>query len=140
MKMTTNTCQAATTQACPVVRDFRVVDMDQSDNVDTTYLLIGGTKLAQNTPANAKAAGTNAEGKPSHSLSGLQVVIFLMLTGVIGAELSNGSDNALVNDFIEPTMGCSTFTVPSITAPNGQSAGLSLNVSSPAHQKQDNNY
>jgi hypothetical protein len=29
--------------------------MDQSDNVDTTYLLIDGVKLAQNTPENAKA-------------------------------------------------------------------------------------
>jgi hypothetical protein len=40
---------------CPTTRDFRVVDMDQSDNVDTTYLLIDGVKLAQNTPENAKA-------------------------------------------------------------------------------------
>jgi len=40
---------------CPTVRDFRVVDMDQSDNVDSTYLLINGNQLAQNTPANAKA-------------------------------------------------------------------------------------
>jgi hypothetical protein len=40
---------------CPTTRDFRVVDMDQSDNVDTTYLLINGNQLAQNTPANAEA-------------------------------------------------------------------------------------
>jgi hypothetical protein len=51
----------ATGQACPSVRDFRVVDMDQSDNVDTTYLLINGKTLAQNTPANA-AANKNATG------------------------------------------------------------------------------
>ena len=48
-------------QACPSTRDFRVVDMDQSDNVDTTYLLINGKKLAQNTAANA-AANKNTTG------------------------------------------------------------------------------
>lgn len=55
------TSTKGTPQACPVTRDFRMVDMDQSDNVDSTYLLIGGTKLAQNTPANA-AANKNATG------------------------------------------------------------------------------
>jgi hypothetical protein len=38
-----------------------MVDMDQSDNVDSAYLLINGTILAQNTPANAKA-NPNATG------------------------------------------------------------------------------
>jgi hypothetical protein len=58
--------KATTTQACPSVRDFRVVDMDQSDNVDTTYLLIDGKKLAQNTPANA-ASSKNSTGISQHS-------------------------------------------------------------------------
>jgi hypothetical protein len=55
------TTKAATVQPCPVTRDFRMVDMDQSDNVDSTYLLINGRTLAQNTPANA-AKYTNATG------------------------------------------------------------------------------
>lgn len=76
--------------------------MDQSDNVDTTYLLIDGKKLAQNTDANA-AANKNS------------------------TVLSNGSDNALVNSFIAPAMGCSSFTASSITAPGGVSGGLALN-------------
>ncbi|KAG6330432.1 hypothetical protein ID866_8657 [Astraeus odoratus] len=42
-------------QACPTTRDFRIVDQDQSDNVDTTYLLIGNNTLAQQTPENAQA-------------------------------------------------------------------------------------
>ena len=54
--------KGATTQACPVTRDFRMVDMDQSDNVDSTYLLINGKTLAQNTPANA-AKYKNATGR-----------------------------------------------------------------------------
>jgi hypothetical protein len=94
--------KAATAQACPVIRDFRIVDMDQSDNVDTTYLLIDGKKLAQNTDTNA-AANKNS------------------------TVLSNGSDNALVNDFIAPAMGCTSFTASSITAPGGVSGGLALN-------------
>jgi hypothetical protein len=53
---------ASTGTQCPTTRDFRVVDMDQSDNVDTTYLLIDGVKLAQNTPENAKA-NKNTTGK-----------------------------------------------------------------------------
>jgi hypothetical protein len=59
-----STTKAATVQPCPVVRDFRVVDMDQSDNVDSTYLLINGTVLAQNTAANA-AANKNSTGTSS---------------------------------------------------------------------------
>lgn len=37
---------------CPSVRSFRIVDQDQSDNVQTTYLLTAGGQTAQNTAAN----------------------------------------------------------------------------------------
>jgi hypothetical protein len=91
---------------CPTVRDFRIVDMDQSDNVDTTYLLIDKKVLAQNTPDNAK----NNKG---------------------AVEITNGSDNALVNTILAPVLGCSNgvFMAPSITAPTGMSPSLALNVS-----------
>jgi hypothetical protein len=56
------TTKGSTVQACPVTRDFRMVDMDQSDNVDATYLLINGHILAQNTKANA-AKYRNATGR-----------------------------------------------------------------------------
>jgi len=62
------TSTKGTAQACPVTRDFRMVDMDQSDNVDSTYLLINGHILAQNTPANAKKY-SNATGKISFTKS-----------------------------------------------------------------------
>lgn len=96
------TATIATGQACPVTRDFRVVDMDQSDNVDSMYLLINGTVLAQNTAANA---GANKN----------------------STIISNGSDNLLINDFIAPTMGCTPFTAPSITTPSGISPSMLLN-------------
>ena len=38
---------------CPSVRDFFVVDQDQSDNLPVTYLVSAGGLLAQNTAANA---------------------------------------------------------------------------------------
>ncbi|KAH8693546.1 hypothetical protein BGW36DRAFT_300942 [Talaromyces proteolyticus] len=94
--------QAADGTQCPTTRDFRVVDMDQSDNVDTTYLLINGKVLAQNTAENNKA-NPDAE------------------------VLSNGSDNALINDFIAPALGCSPWQVQSPTAPGGISSSLATN-------------
>lgn len=67
------TTKAATVQACPVTRDFRMVDMDQSDNVDSTYLLIDGKKLAQNTKDNA-AKNKNATGQFSGQILWEQVL------------------------------------------------------------------
>lgn len=75
--------------------------MDQPDNADTTYL-ISGKMLAQSTPANAKAD-----------------------PGV--EELTNRSDNALVNDFLAPALGCTPLTSNSLTAPSGKSASLATN-------------
>ncbi|KAF9237971.1 hypothetical protein BU15DRAFT_75581 [Melanogaster broomeanus] len=89
-------------QACPVTRDFRIVDQDQSDNVVTTYLMIGNDTLAQNTPANAKA-NPDAE------------------------VLSNASDNALLNEFIQPSLGCTPYQNPCTTCPSGSSPGLATN-------------
>jgi hypothetical protein len=86
---------------CPSTRDFRIVDQDQSDNVITTYLL-NGNVLSQNTPANNKAADN-------------------------ATILTNGSDNALVAEFVDPALGCKPFMAPSVTAPSGFSAALSLN-------------
>ncbi|KAH0544782.1 hypothetical protein FGG08_001149 [Glutinoglossum americanum] len=89
-------------QPCPVVRDFRVVDQDQSDNVDTTYLLINKTILAQNTPAKAKA-NPDAE------------------------VLSNGSDNALLNKHLSPALDCAVLESSSLTSPTGKTASLATN-------------
>ncbi|KAF8949815.1 hypothetical protein BGZ46_004928, partial [Entomortierella lignicola] len=61
---------------CPTTRHFGIIDQDQSDNVITTYLQ-KGNRFAQNTEKNRKK-----------------------LKGAV--ELANGSDNALVADFIDP--------------------------------------
>ena len=79
-----------TGNACPVVRNFNMVDQDQSDNVTTVYLLNPTTgQTAQDTAANE----TN-------------------LTG--SQKLLNGSDNALIDDFLDPTFGCTPFTAPDL--------------------------
>lgn len=50
---------------CPTLRDFSVIDMDQSDNVTTTYL-VTNNGIAQNTAANA-AALQNAQAQTNAS-------------------------------------------------------------------------
>src|ERR1035441_3543516 len=67
-----------TGNACPTVRNFDMVDQDQSDNMTTIYLLNPTTgQTAQDTAANEA------------SLAGAQ-------------KLVNGSDNALIDDFLDP--------------------------------------
>jgi hypothetical protein len=79
-----------TGQDCPTVRNFDMVDQDQSDNVTTQYLLNPATgQTAQNTTSNA----TN-------------------LTGT--TLLTNGSDNALLDLFLDPTLGCTPYMAPDL--------------------------
>lgn len=66
---------------CPTVRDFSLVDQDQSDNVTTVYLLTASGQTAQDNPAN----------------------------GVTGTVIGNGSDNRLLTHFVDPALGCTPF-------------------------------
>jgi hypothetical protein len=50
---------------CPTVRDFSIVDQDQSDNTTTTYLVTTTGQTAQNTAANRVTLGTNVAKNPS---------------------------------------------------------------------------
>jgi hypothetical protein len=87
---------------CLTVRDFGVVDQDQSDNVVSQYLLNADGTTAQNTAAN-KAA-----------LAGANVV-------------TNGSDDALLSEFVDPANGCTPFTATDTTNPNGTAPSQALN-------------
>jgi hypothetical protein len=87
-----------TGQACPTTRSFLLIDQDQSDNVTTRYLLTADGRTAQDNAANAAA------------LAGSQSV-------------SNGSDNALLDNFVLPALGCTPFTVPDLS--NGGQPGTS---------------
>jgi hypothetical protein len=79
-----------TGQACPTTRSFTVVDQDQSDNVTTQYLLTASGRTAQFNKANVTA------------LPGATVI-------------SNGSDNVLLDDFLDPALGCKPFTAPDLS-------------------------
>jgi len=79
-----------TGRACPTVRNFDMVDQDPSDNVTTAYLLNPATgRTAQYTAANqARIPGARM--------------------------LVNGSDNALIDDFLDPALGCTPLTAPDL--------------------------
>lgn len=85
---------------CPTTRDFSIIDQDQSDNVTTQYLVTAGGATAQNTSANAAR-----------------------LLGA--AVLSNPSDNALLDSFIDPALGCVPWSVRDLTG-GGTSTSLAL--------------
>jgi len=86
---------------CMTVRDFGVVDMDQSDNVVTTYLAVG-TQIAQATAANMK-----------------------VLTGT--TLLFNGSDNRLLAVALDGALGCNPWMAPDIADPGSMLPALPLN-------------
>ncbi|MGH3262446.1 MAG: hypothetical protein ACRDNS_10650, partial [Trebonia sp.] len=98
-------------QACETTRDFALIDQDQSDNVVSQYLLTANGQTAQATAANKTAlAGATA--------------------------VANGSDDALLSDFVLPANGCTPFTAPDNTNPNGNSSSQALNeLSARANQK-----
>jgi hypothetical protein len=79
-----------TGRECPSVRNFDMVDQDPSDNVTTAYLLDPATgRTAQDTAANkARMPGAKV--------------------------LMNGSDNALIDDFLDPALGCAPFEAPDL--------------------------
>ncbi len=87
---------------CPSVRDFFVVDQDQSDNLPVTYLISADGLLAQNTAANAKAlAGATTLGNPS--------------------------DNGLLDRFIDPSLGCVPWKAADLADPGALVPALALN-------------
>jgi hypothetical protein len=80
---------------CPVTQNFEVVDQDPSDNVTTEYLLNPATgQTAQDTASNAD------------NIAGSTLLL-------------NGSDNTLLDQFIDPVLGCTPFQAPDL-ANNGQ--------------------
>lgn len=88
-------------QACPTVRDFFVVDQDQSDNVTTSYLVTSDGAIAQNTAANAAA-----------------------LPSAVVAR--NGSDNGLLVK-VDGALGCAPWMAPDLANPGQMATGLPLN-------------
>ncbi|KAG0316115.1 hypothetical protein BGZ97_007372 [Linnemannia gamsii] len=88
--------------ACPTTRHFGIIDQDQSDNVITTYLETKNGRFAQATKANREKLRKFTE-------------------------IANGSDNALVADFIDPAINCMPFKAPSLMEPGVLLGSMALN-------------
>jgi len=89
-KMVVSGGALGTGRACPTVRNFDMVDQDPSDNVTTAYLLNPATgRTAQATAAN-KARMPHA-----------QILV-------------NGSDNGLIDNFLDPALGCTPMEAPDL--------------------------
>ena len=88
---------------CPTVRDFAVVDQDQSDNVISSYLVLPNGQTAPNTADNRNRLGGRA------------------------TLLTNGSDNGLVDKFVAPALGCTPWTAPDLTDPGTMVSSVALN-------------
>jgi hypothetical protein len=100
-----------TGQACPTTRDFNMVDQDPSDNVTTTYLLT----------ANGQTAQFNAANK----------------AGLAGAApINNGSDNELLDAFLDPTLGCTPFEAPDLSQAGTPGTSQALDELSAARNQQ----
>lgn len=93
---------------CPTVRDFAVVDQDQSDNVVTNYVLTANGGTAQDTAANR----------------------------LLGAVINNGSDEGLLTRKVDPALGCQPPVAPDLTQGGAAMVGsLALNeLSAAQHQ------
>ena len=90
----------------------RLIDQDQSDNAVASYLFDPATGQARRPPRPTQAAMANATVE------------------------QNGSDNGLLDKFVDPALGCTPFTAPNPTNPNGSSASQALNeLSARANQK-----
>lgn len=86
---------------CPSVRDFGIVDQDQSDNVTTSYLVTANGQTAQATTANV-AALQNAQ---------MQV---------------NASDNRLLAIALDGAIGCAPWMAPDLADPGKMVTALPL--------------
>jgi hypothetical protein len=91
-----------TGQPCPTTRGFDVIDQDPSDNVTTIYLLNASGQTAQLNAANTAAMPD-------------------------ATKLVNGSDNALLTDFLDPTLGCTPFEAPDLSQGGAMSSSQALN-------------
>jgi hypothetical protein len=91
-----------TGQDCPVTQNFDMIDQDPSDNVTSEYLLNPATgQTAQDTASNAG------------NIAGSQLLV-------------NGSDNALLDLFMDPVLGCTPFSAPDLANNNAPTSSQAL--------------
>jgi hypothetical protein len=100
-----------TGRVCPVTRNFDMVDQDPSDNVTTEYLLNPATgQTAQDTTSN------------SENIAGSTLLV-------------NGSDNTLLDLFMDPVLGCTPFEAPDLSNDDVPTSSQAMDeLLSAAHQ------
>jgi hypothetical protein len=97
---------------CMSVRSFGVVDQDQSDNVTAGYLALPVGRTAQDTVANTRR------------LAGRHTTV-----------LSNGSDNGLLDTFVDPALHCRPYMAPDLANGGRPATALALDeLQAAAHQ------
>jgi hypothetical protein len=99
-----------TGQACLTTRSFGLVDQDPSDNVTTRYLLTPRGRTAQFNSRNMSA-----------------------LPGA--TQITNGSDNALLDGFVDPALGCKTFQAPDLSRAGAPGTSQALDELSAARNQ-----
>jgi hypothetical protein len=87
---------------CLTTHNFRMIDQDQSDNVTSMYLLNGNGQTAQDTTANAA------------NLAGATTLV-------------NGSDDILLTNFLDPTIGCTPMEAPDLANNGAMGTSQALN-------------
>jgi hypothetical protein len=87
---------------CESSHSFALIDQDQSDNVASEYLLTGSGQTAQDSAANQAALG------------GATV-------------MANGSDEGLLDRFVDPALGCTPAQAADPTNAKGVSGSQALN-------------
>jgi hypothetical protein len=88
-------------QVCLLTRSFALIDQDQSDNVTTEYLATASGQTAQDTAANRQSLGG-------------------------ASTLFNGSDNGLLDLFMDPALGCSPWEAPNLADGGAPAPALPL--------------
>jgi hypothetical protein len=86
---------------CLTTRSFALIDQDQSDNVTSEYLSTGNGQTAQDTAANRASFG-------------------------VPDVLFNGSDNGLLDLFVDPALGCSPWRAPDLADAGAPAPALPL--------------
>lgn len=95
---------------CMTARDFGLVDQDQSDNVQTQYIVLDNGRTAQFSTANLNKF-------PNSTI------------------IANPSDNALLTHFVDPALGCQSWQAPDLANNNAMVSALPLDeLQAAAHQ------
>ena len=96
--------------ACPTTRDFALVDQDQSDNVAThTWPPRTARPPSSTPPTRRRWPGATT--------------------------IDNGSDNGLLNKFVDPALGCTPWSAPDLAnagRPGTPAAGRAVRRREPA--------